>query len=98
MKGIAIALLVAGLVSSVSCAPPEERLCDRKCECEGCSALQFDDCLDDREGDVREADRRDCLREYDDLVACENATWICDGDDFETDCKLEKEDLKACLD
>lgn len=92
-----VCVVITALVLS-SCAPRAVRLCDAECECEGCSETEFDQCVRDRDDDSFEADREDCAPEHRDLVACENATWVCDGDDFDTDCGPEERALDECLD
>ena len=91
-------LLTAVTLLTSSCAPPEVRACNRECDCEGCSESEFDDCVDDFDDKYAEADRRNCLPEYRNLMSCENATGICDGDDYDTDCGPERSDFDDCVD
>ena len=77
---------------------PEVRACNRKCDCERCSDREFDECLDDLDDRWEDADRRNCRPEYRDLLRCENATWVCDDGDYETDCGPERRDFRNCID
>jgi len=98
MKRIVMALLATALFVVPACST-EESLCDDKCDCEGCSDRQYDDCVHDYESDERAADNRNCLDLYDDLVDCRADTGYCDGGyDWETDCGREKDRLKDCID
>jgi hypothetical protein len=85
------------LTLSVGC-DTEAGLCDLKCDCEGCSDREYDDCLFGYEDDERAADREGCLDRYDDLVYCQDDTGRCSGNDFETSCGHERERLKDCID
>ncbi len=95
-----ILLLVALVVPSVGpgCTSTEADLCDYKCECEGCSARDYDNCLNDYDRDARDAEFRGCEDFYDEWVACQEATWICRGRDFDTSCGRERDRFKNCID
>lgn len=88
-------LALAGLLAA--CSPIEKKLCDYECECEGCSHRQYDDCLRNYDFLHDDADYRGCLHRYDDLLACEDDTGRCDGFDWKTSCKRERDALDRCL-
>jgi hypothetical protein len=99
VKRILLSLMAAALVFTASCTSTEEDVCDAKCECEGCSDREYDDCVFDYEDDERAADNRDCLDLYDEFIACRDDTGYCDGGrEFETSCGREKDRFKACVD
>lgn len=79
------------------CRTDAEAICDDKCECEGCSDRQYDDCNIDALNKESEADAKGCLDFYDDLKACEYDTGTCTaGNEYETACKTEKERYDNC--
>jgi len=80
-----------------ACRSNAEAVCDIKCDCEGCSNAQLDDCYHDTDNKEREADRAGCLDVYDDLKACEYNTAYCkSGSAFATSCKTEKDRYDTC--
>ncbi len=92
-------LLIGGVAAALpACGSSPQALCDMKCECEGCGPAAYDNCLADAEGDAREADFRNCGGFYDDYLACQDATGFCDGFEWETSCKPERERFKSCVD
>ena len=94
----AIPLLVTAFCA-LGCPPSEEAVCDMKCECEGCSDSQYDDCLDKLDDELREAERRDCVEYWDDVMVCRDETgWCKDGHEFKDECGPEKDRLKHCVD
>lgn len=98
-KLLRLPLILVAALAAVGCGALEADLCDLKCDCEGCSDREYDDCLDHYDDDYSAADRRGCLDEYDDLLACEDDTYDCRGrDDWHTDCGPERDRLRRCLD
>lgn len=73
-----------------------ENICSMRCDCEGCSPAEFDNCVADYAGDEQEASYRECLPQYDELLACQEATAFCKGHEFETSCKPERDRWKDC--
>ena len=90
-SALCLALAVSG------CGPVEEDVCDAKCECEGCSDREFDDCVFHHDDDFERADRNGCPELYDDLIACEDDTGRCSGSEWETSCKAEHDRFKNCV-
>jgi hypothetical protein len=91
--------LVCLMLCALGCGPSEEAVCDLKCDCEGCSDSQYDECLDDLDDDLRRAEDRDCLDRWDDLLACREDTGRCKDDGkFDDDCGQEKDRFKNCVD
>ena len=96
-RGGWIAFLLAA-IATAGCGPLEEDLCDFKCDCEGCSDREYDDCVDHYDDDFRRADNSGCPELYDDWLACQDETGRCDGSDWEDSCKSEHERYKDCVD
>jgi hypothetical protein len=93
------AVVLAGLLAVLGgCTSSAEDMCDYKCECEGCSAHDYDVCVGAYDNDYYDADRRDCADYYDDLLACQEDTWFCNGSKWETHCGPEKDRLNHCID
>jgi hypothetical protein len=84
--------------TTLGCGPSGAALCAAKCDCEGCSDREYDECLDDDAEEAARADSRGCLYEYDTLVSCEYDTGFCeDRDDWETSCGRERDDYRRCM-
>ena len=84
-------------VGLLGCQSDAEAVCDLKCDCEGCSDYDLDDCYDNVDDEARSADYNGCLDLYDDLKACEYDTGFCkSGFDWDTSCKPEKERYDNC--
>jgi hypothetical protein len=81
-----------------SCGSGRGAYCDAKCDCEGCSAVGYDDCLAHDDDDYRSSDVNGCLDYYDELAACQEATAVCVGAHFETKCGPEHDRWKNCMD
>ncbi|XXY49815.1 hypothetical protein WME91_01505 [Sorangium sp. So ce269] len=97
MKALHLIVALTGLLTA-ACGRLEGDLCDYKCDCEGCSDREYDECLDRYDYRYEDADRRDCVDRYDELLACEDDTGICDDYKWEISCKNEREALDRCLD
>lgn len=104
MKSFVRAVMVGGFAIGVTaivapgCGNDAGDLCALKCDCELCSDYQYESCLRDADREVQEADYRGCLGFYDDYLACQDATGFCDGYDWETSCKPERERYRDCMD
>ena len=95
MRFLGVALACSALVL-LGCNSAEENLCDDKCECEGCSDLDYDRCLAGYDEDERQAEFWGCEDFYDDWFDCRDATWYCRGADFESGRGVERERFKNC--
>ena len=89
--------LGAATLTLPACGPSGASVCEAECDCEGCSESDRNECFDKAEGDEREAEFRDCLDLYYDLLDCEDATGYCKGSDWETSCGREKDRYKDCV-
>ena len=98
MKKLVLFLGLLALASMLTmCDSLAVDYCDAKCDCEGCSDRQFDDCVRDREYDEDRAYDRGCGVEWDDWAACVVDTYYCHRDHLEHDCKREHDDWKDCV-
>ena len=96
--GLAAAIVFAGALGATGCGSTESDICGMKCDCEGCSNAQYQNCLDNYDADLRAADYRNCLPFYDDWVGCQQATSYCKGGkDWETSCGNERSRFNACV-
>jgi len=91
-----LAITVCAALSAAGCSSTEESLCDDKCDCEGCSDWQYDDCVHSYDNVYRDADYEGCLDLYDQWIECQDDTWWCSGHDFETSCGHERDRLNDC--
>jgi hypothetical protein len=84
--------LVFGLAAvSTGCGTSIADICDERCDCEGCSDWEYDECVREGERWEEEAERVGCEAEFDAYVDCIDDTWYCDRGDFEVreDCYRE---------
>lgn len=95
----AVWLAGLGAASFAGCGPSASSICDRICECVGCSESEREDCVDEFEDAQRDADQEDCSAEWNDLVACIDEELECKDDRIEVDgCDNELDDLADCAD
>ena len=80
------------------CGPSASSLCNKICDCVGCSDSEFDDCVDDAEDAQDEANKENCGGEYNGLLSCANDEFRCDGDSYDLDgCSNETEEWIECM-
>ncbi|WP_438030541.1 hypothetical protein [Sorangium sp. So ce233] len=96
MKALHLIVALTCLFTA-GCGRLESDLCDYKCDCEGCSDREYDECLDRYDYRYEDADRRGCLDRYDELIACEDDTGICRDYKWDISCKAERDALDRCL-
>lgn len=89
---------LAAAIAAPGCSSSESYLCDVECDCKGCSARDYDNCLADYDRDARDAEFRGCEDYYDELVVCREETWRCRGSDFDTSCNVERDRFRNCVD
>ena len=82
------------------CHATLEDMCDRACECGGCSDAQRTQCVQ-QSNDVRiRAAQNGCLGELDDLVDCVTDDAKCEGGSLESArdiCSEERAELEGCV-
>ncbi|NUQ76581.1 MAG: hypothetical protein HUU21_23825 [Polyangiaceae bacterium] len=91
---------IFGLMLAASlpgCGYSEVDLCDDACECEGCSDVVYDDCVDDAEDFGRRAENEGCGDYYDDYLACLGDEFACRNAEADFDgCSPEAQRLANC--
>jgi hypothetical protein len=95
------AFSVIGLSTGVfasGCSITSEQICTIKCDCEGCSQAQHDDCVGDVNATVQKADQIGCSTQYADWLSCVHDEAECrNGDTFAWDgCDIEEDALAKC--
>jgi len=87
---------IAGVASGCDSA---KDLCDRACDCVGCSRSELEDCYDFAEDTARDADREGCSAQYDEYIACAHDAFRCDDGEVEYDdgCAGAFIDLAQCM-
>ncbi|MRG91949.1 hypothetical protein GF068_08425 [Polyangium spumosum] len=66
----AILACLALSLTAVGCASPATEYCDVKCDCNGCSAENYDECVITYESRLDKADIYGCTNKFDDLHDC----------------------------
>ena len=88
---IALVLLGVGCDSG-------QALCDRACDCTGCSDDELDTCYDEAEDQALDADQEGCSAEYSDLIACLHDNFECvDGRVEAEGCAGEYVEVFECV-
>jgi hypothetical protein len=62
------------------CGASAAALCDRLCECVGCSESERADCIDSLDDAAKSADEKGCGGSYDDYVSCVDQELECKND------------------
>ena len=104
MKGIsklaAALFLTSGAVAlgPSGCTPSSAALCNKVCDCTGCTKDQQVDCVDDLDDARKEARREGCDDQYDAYFSCVADEMRCEDDNIEVDgCDAELEELMQCM-
>ncbi len=84
-------------VALTGCGVSSGDLCDARCECEGCSAYQYDSCVLNSDADADYAARIGCDDLYNDYVSCSYDLGYCRGADWENPCKVERDRWRNCI-
>lgn len=96
---LAFSLLGFGLFSFGSgCSPSASDICDLKCNCQGCTDAEYDDCIADIEDTTQKAEDYGCSSQYSDWLGCVRDEAECrSGSTFAWDgCEIEEDALAAC--
>lgn len=84
-------------VLGAGCTPSAAALCERICECGGCSDTQREDCIDDLEDSEKAADEAGCGLEFNDVASCYDDEFECRNDTPRVDgCDAEVAELQRC--
>ncbi len=86
-----------GVVAS-GCGVTSEEICNVKCNCEGCTEAQHEDCISDVDATVEKAANLGCSDQYADWLSCVETEAECrNGEEFAWDgCEIEEDALTAC--
>ncbi len=74
-------------------------LCDRACDCEGCSDSVLESCYNAVEDAALDADQEGCGAEYDEFIACAHDAFECVNDrvEYGNSCFGEAAELTECV-
>lgn len=99
-KVACIVALVGGatVLGAAGCGPSASALCNKGCDCTGCSDSEYDECVDSFEDAQKAADDEGCSDQYSDYIGCVNDEFECRDGDVDIDgCDAEVEALFVCL-
>jgi hypothetical protein len=97
----ALAMLAVSSLAGPSCGGGGDvgAVCDAVCECTGCSDSERDDCEDDGEDILQEAEAAGCEDEADAYLECVEDELECKDDRIHVDgCEVVSEELEECMD
>lgn len=93
MAGIALSWLSLG----AGCASDTTSYCEARCDCQGCSQREREDCTDDVEDAERLAEHEGCAAAYSSYVTCYVDEGVCSNGAFiSSSCADEADALRAC--
>ena len=88
---------IAALALS-GCGYSGEDACDDKCDCTGCSDLDYDNCIDDAGDLERQVAAEGCDGQYSDYLDCYGSEFRCVQSKVDADgCNNEFTSLLNCL-
>ncbi|WP_437740363.1 hypothetical protein WMF39_32375 [Sorangium sp. So ce1504] len=88
---------VGGALVSAGCPSPEERACDRICDCSGCSEARYLECVDKAETARAAAVKASCTGSFDDYVTCVEEELECKDEKYLFDgCDSQRDSLRGC--
>jgi hypothetical protein len=99
VRSTVLSSLLCGLALSLAgCGYSPADYCADRCDCEGCSDNELDDCVDNAEDFEERAADEGCEDQYDDLASCLGDEGTCrDGRWDEDGCEGEASDLGKCI-
>jgi hypothetical protein len=101
LKQSALFVLALAVTAPLAgCGYSGEDYCDDRCECEGCSDRDYEECLDHEDDRAREADYRGCADYLDEYLACRGDEGYCraDGRWDDDGCGYINDDYRHCVD
>jgi hypothetical protein len=91
-------MLILTLTALTGCAYTGADYCDDFCACEGCSDVEYDDCVDDADDLERGVDEEGCGEFYDDYLYCVDDEFACNGGKVDADgCEIELARVVGCV-
>jgi hypothetical protein len=95
---LALTALGAAAVPWSGCGVSASSICNRVCECEGCSKSDLAECIDEVEDEEKKAEDEGCSDQYGAMLSCYDSEFECQDDDVDVDgCDSEEEALSKCL-
>ncbi|CAN96145.1 MULTISPECIES: hypothetical protein [Sorangium] len=86
-----------GALVSAGCPSPEERACDRICDCSGCSEARYLECVDKAETARADAVKASCTGSFDAYVSCVEEELECKDEKYLFDgCDGQRDSLRGC--
>ncbi|EYF05099.1 peptidase S1 and S6, chymotrypsin/Hap [Chondromyces apiculatus DSM 436] len=85
--------------TTIDSGPREPTLCDLRCDCEGCTADEYDECAED-EALLQEAiDENECQDEFEAFFTCYTGAAVCEDETIEVpnSCVPELGELNQCV-
>lgn len=74
-------------------------VCDKVCECSGCSEKERTDCVDTLEDAQKAADDEGCSEQYNKYFSCTDSELACTDGEIDADgCEAEIKALSTCMD
>jgi hypothetical protein len=98
IQSAVLAMLLGAAAFASGCSSLSADLCDLKCDCEGCSDNQRDECVVEEDARADQSDVYDCADLHDDYVQCVVDNPVCDAADFRDPdaCRTAKERRDNC--
>jgi hypothetical protein len=91
-------MLVLSLAALTGCGYSEADHCDDKCACEGCSDVEYDDCIDDADDFERGVEEQGCGEFHDEYLACIDDEFACNGGVVDEDgCEIKYLRVFECV-
>lgn len=96
----ALTLLASAGAAVPGCGGPSgASICDAKCQCEGCSTVDYNNCRAQADSNETLTAQLGCGPYLDDLLACQDSTGVCvAGHDWQTSCGVQKDRWENCVD
>ena len=93
-----LSLAVAGCaLVFAGCPSPEERTCDRICDCTGCSEARYLECVDRAETARAAAAKASCAGSFDEYVTCVEDAVECKDERYSLDgCEDQRARIRSC--
>jgi len=93
--GLGVMLVLLG---PFGCSVGAKEICNLKCDCEGCSEPEYDDCMSDVDATIVKAKGYGCEDQYSDWLSCVYHEAECrNGETFAWDgCDIEEDALAKC--
>jgi hypothetical protein len=97
---VALSLLSGAVALGPSgCKPSVAALCNKVCDCTGCSDSERDDCVDDIDDARKAAEDEGCGEQFDAYTSCASGELTCEDDKVQVDgCDAESEAILECMD